>query len=173
MLKLTEEDRILQKTAIGFDVSVWEWVLPLLVGSHLVIAAPGGHKDPVYLSNIIQEQSISVLHFVPSLLSVFVDHLEEGRCSSLRQIVTSGEALSGSLQQQTFDVLPHTTLWNLYGPSEAAIDVSYYDCSSNDTGSAPPIGSPIWNTQLYILDPTLTPVPDGIAGELYLSLIHI
>ena len=103
------------------------------------------------------------------MLSVFVDHLEEGRCSSLRQIVTSGEALSGSLQQQTFDVLPHTTLWNLYGPTEAAIDVSYYDCSSNDTGSSPPIGSPIWNTQLYILDPTLTPVPDGIAGELYIG----
>ena len=85
------------------------------------------------------------------------------------QIVAAGEALSRSLQQQTFDVLPHTTLWNLYGPSEAAIDVSYYHCSSDDTGSSPPIGSPIWNTQLYILDPTLTPVPDGIAGELYIG----
>ena len=103
------------------------------------------------------------------MLAAVLEQSEWKNTSSLRQIVAAGEALSRSLQQQTFDVLPHTTLWNLYGPSEAAIDVSYYHCSSNDTGSTPPIGSPIWNTQLYILDPSLTPVPDGIAGELYIG----
>ena len=135
VLKLTEEDRILQKTAIGFDVSVWEWVLPLIEGSRLIIAAPGGHKDPVYLSRIIDEQSITVTNFIPSMLSVFVDHLEEGCCSSLSQIVAAGEGLSGTLQEETFNALPHTTLFNWYGPTEAAIYCLAWQCRPEDKAS--------------------------------------
>ena len=119
----------------------------------------------------VQEQSISVLHFVPSMLSVFVDHLEKGSCSSLCQIVAAGEGLSGTLQEETFNALPHTTLFNWYGPTEAAIYCSAWQCRPGDKDLTPPIGSPIWNTQLYILDPTLTPVPDGISGELYIGCL--
>ena len=169
ILQLTEEDRILHKTSLSFDGAVWEWILPLITGAQVVVAAPGGHKDPSYLAQMIEGYSVSSLELVPSMLAAVLEQSEWKDAHSLRQIVAAGEALSRSLQQQTFDVLPHTTLWNLYGPSEAAIDVSYYHCSSNDTGSSPPIGSPIWNTQLYILDQTLTPVPDGIAGELYIG----
>ena len=103
------------------------------------------------------------------MLSVFVDHLEKGCCSSLRQIVAAGEGLSGTLQEETFNALPHTTLFNWYGPTEAAIYCLAWQCRPEDKDVTPPIGSPIWNTQLYILDPTLTPVPDGIAGELYIG----
>ena len=165
VLKLTEEDRILQKTAIGFDVSVWEWVLPLIEGSRLIIAAPGGHKDPVYLSRIIDEQSITVINFVPSMLSVFLQEVEKDDLPSLKQIISIGEALTIENQEETFNVLPDTTLWNMYGPAEAAVYCTVWQCLPDDKGVTPPIGSPIWNTQLYILDPTLTPVPDGIAGE--------
>ena len=171
VLKLTEEDRILQKTAIGFDVSVWEWVLPLIEGSRLIIAAPGGHKDPVYLSRIIDEQSITVINFVPSMLSVFLQEVEKDDLPSLKQIISIGEALTIENQEETFNVLPHTTLWNMYGPAEAAVYCTVWQCRPEDKDLTPPIGSPIWNTQLYILDPTLTPVPDGIAGELYIGCL--
>ena len=155
VLKLTEEDHILQKTAIGFDVSVWEWVLPLLVGSRLIIAAPGGHKDPVYLSRIIDEQSITVINFVPSMLSVFLEELEAEDCRSLRQIVAAGEGLSGTLQEETTNALPHTTLFNGYGPTEAAIYCSAWQCRPEDKDRMPPIGSPIWNTPVSYTHLTL------------------
>ncbi|MCM0036503.1 MAG: amino acid adenylation domain-containing protein [Burkholderiaceae bacterium] len=172
-MQLTRQDRVLQKTAIGFDVAVWEWFLPLMTGAALVIARPDGQKDPAYLKGIIEQQRVTVLHFVPSMLAVFLESLEAGDCSAITQIVTSGEALSGAVQSQTFTRLPNTKLWNLYGPTEAAIDVSVWPCDPKDGVNTPPIGYPIWNIGLYILDDALEPLPHGLAGELYIAGIGL
>jgi len=171
ILRLSPNDRVLQKTGLGFDVAVWEWYLPLMTGASLVVSTPQGHKDPHYLKQVIEQFEVTVLHFVPSILSVFLSFLSPRDCSSLEQIVTSGEALSAELQNETFKQLPHTKLWNLYGPTEAAIDVSYWECEQSTT--MPPIGYPIWNTQLYILDSSLNLLPEGSAGELYIAGIGL
>lgn len=168
-LKLSGTDRVLQKTAIGFDVAVWEWFLPLMTGAQLVIARPEGHKDPAYLREVIKAQHISVIHFVSSMLDLFLEELSPGDCDSILQLVTSGEALSGTLQARALRSLPGVSLWDMYGPTEAAIHVSVWKCRPEDGKRAPPIGHPIWNTQLYVLDPTLEPVPQGIEGELYIA----
>ena len=169
ILKLNASDRILQKTGIGFDVAVWEWLLPLLTGSALVIARPGGQKEPEYIEQMIDTHKVSVMHFVPSMLAVFLQSISLTTCSSLKQVVMSGEALSATLQNQYLNRFPQATLWNLYGPTEAAIDVSFWKCLRNDETLAPPIGHPIWNTQLYILDAGLEPVTPGTVGELYIA----
>jgi acyl-coenzyme A synthetase/AMP-(fatty) acid ligase len=168
-LQLNASDRVLQKTAIGFDVAVWEWFLPLMTGAALVVARPDGQKDTEYLQSMIQSHRVTTMHFVPSMLAVFVEAMVPSRCASLRHIVTSGEALGGPLQAQTLSRLPGTALWNLYGPTEAAIDVSMWKCRAEDGVQTPPIGVPIWNTQLYILDDGLGLVPVGVVGELYIA----
>ena len=177
ILQLTEEDRILHKTSLSFDVSVWEIFHALSIGCQLVIAQPGRVNDSQYYRDIVNKHAVTVTQFVPSMLGMIVDDLEPGDWASIRHLIVGGEALNRSVQTQLQNALPHVHLWNMYGPTEASDDVTYWRCLPDDTGSSPPIGSPIWNTQLYILDPTLTPVPDGIAGELYiggaLSLIHI
>ena len=149
--------------------SVREWMHPLTVGACLVIAEPKGHRDAIYLARVIDEQSITLINFIPSMLPVFLNVINDNGCSSLTQIVSSGEALSASVQQQCFDFLPHTTLWNIYGQSENADDIIIWECRREDIPHTPAIGRPIPNVQGYILDPTLTPVPDGIAGELYIG----
>lgn len=168
-LRLVRNDRVLQKTAIGFDVAVWEWFLPLVTGATLVIARPEGQKDPAYLKAVIEQHQVSVLHFIPTMLAVFLETLDTHACATIKQIVTSGEALNGALQAQTFRQLPQTRLWNLYGPTEAAIDVSVWPCRPEDGSQTPPIGQPIWNTQLYILDNMLEPLAHGVVGELYIA----
>lgn len=173
ILGLKTTDRVLQKTGIGFDVAVWEWFLPLMTGAALVIARPEGQKDPGYLCDMIQRHHVSVMHFVPSMLAVFLEQLDQANCHSLRQIVASGEALSGSLAMQFFEYLPDTLLWNLYGPTEAAIHVAQWLCVAKDGLQTPPIGHPIWNTGLYVLDAALEPVPQGVAGELYIAGIGL
>jgi len=169
VLRLTGEDRVLQKTPWTFDVSVWEFLLPLLHGATLVIARPDGHKDPRYLSDLIAAQRITTLHFVPSMLAAFLDEAAHERFDSLRHIVTSGEALAGTVRNRCLTALPAATLWNLYGPTEASIDVTAWRCVPEPDEMAPSIGSPIWNTQLYVLDASLSPVPIGVAGELYIA----
>ncbi len=173
ILGLKATDRILQKTGIGFDVAVWEWFLPLMTGAALVIARPEGQKDPGYLCDMIQRHHVSVMHFVPSMLAVFLEQIDQADCHSLRQIVASGEALSGSLSTQFFEYLPDALLWNLYGPTEAAIHVAQWRCVAKDGLQTPPIGHPIWNTGLYVLDAALEPVPQGVAGELYIAGIGL
>jgi amino acid adenylation domain-containing protein len=169
VLNLGEHDLVLQKTALGFDVAVWEWFLPLVTGASLVIATPEGHKDPAYLIKTIQRYGITVIHFVASMLGMFIEEIESKACSSLKQIVTSGEALTGALQAQTFQQLPQIALWDLYGPTEAAIHVAQWRCRPEEGTQTPPIGYPIWNTQLFILDALLEPTPDGVVGELYIA----
>ncbi|HEV7446573.1 MAG TPA: amino acid adenylation domain-containing protein, partial [Steroidobacteraceae bacterium] len=177
--QLEEDDRVLQKTPFGFDVSVWEFFWPLVQGATLVIAPPGAHQDPRALATIIQEEQITTIHFVPSMLAAFLQEPLAASCRELRRVICSGEALPTPLQMQFHSVLPDVPLHNLYGPTEAAIDVSYWHCRNTaravphggtlpDTGTAP-IGRAIWNTQLYVLDAHLQLLPTAAAGELYIA----
>ena len=165
---LTPADRVLQKTPFSFDVSVWEFFWPLLTGAGLVVAEPGAHRDPLALRQVINQGEVSVLHFVPSMLQAFVASGELEHCPSLTQVMCSGEALPYELQQQ-FRQRHRAKLHNLYGPTEAAIDVSYWACDEENERHIVPIGRPIDNLRLYILDPWLEPVPQGVAGELYIG----
>jgi amino acid adenylation domain-containing protein len=170
--KLTPGDRVLQKTPYSFDVSVWEFFWPLMTGACLVMARPGGHKDPAYLVKTIAEQEITTIHFVPSMLNIFLESEGLERCRSLRQVFASGEALSCDLQQRFFERLT-AELHNLYGPTEAAVDVTYWACRPNGEQTSVPIGRPVANTQIYILDRHLQPVPQGIPGELHIGGIQL
>jgi amino acid adenylation domain-containing protein len=170
--QLTEADRILQKTPASFDVSVWEFFWPLLTGARLVLAKPGGHQDPAYLISLITEQRITVTHFVPSMLAIFLAEPRAQQCVSLRHVICSGEALSFNLQEQLFKLLP-AQLHNLYGPTEAAVDVTHWTCLRDDERNIVPIGRPVANTQIYILDKYLQPVPVGISGDLYIGGVQV
>ncbi|NHC37937.1 amino acid adenylation domain-containing protein [Scytonema millei VB511283] len=169
--QLTSQDRVLQKTPFSFDVSVWEFFWTLLTGACLVIAKPGGHRDRDYLVNIIAQEQITTVHFVPSMLQVFLDR-DLDRCDRLRRVFCSGEALSLGLQEKFFQHLD-CELHNLYGPTEAAIDVTFWQCQKNSHLRTVPIGRPIANTQIYILDPHLQPVPIGVPGELYIGGVGV
>ncbi len=147
---------------------MWELFWPLMQGAKLAIAAPGAHQEPARLSALVRQHHVTMVHFVPSMLQVFVDCTAGETLPSLRKVMCSGEALPIDLQRtflQGYDVQLH----NLYGPTEAAIDVSDWACRDEDGIDSVPIGRPIWNTQLYILDADLNPVPVGVAGELYIG----
>ncbi|MCT8285390.1 non-ribosomal peptide synthase/polyketide synthase [Xanthomonas translucens pv. translucens] len=171
-LQLQPEQRVLQKTPVGFDVSVWELFWPLRVGARLVLAEPGGHKDPSYLIDLIEQARIDAVHFVPSMLRAFLEALPDGACASLRRIVCSGEALPADLAREARERLPHARLYNLYGPTEAAVDVSVWQCTEADTHSVP-IGRPIANTQLHVLDAQRQRSPIGVAGELQIAGVQL
>jgi amino acid adenylation domain-containing protein/FkbH-like protein/non-ribosomal peptide synthase protein (TIGR01720 family) len=166
--QLNSTDRVLQKTPFSFDVSVWEFFWPLLTGARLVVAKPEGHKDSAYLVNLIAQQQITTLHFVPSMLRAFLEESELENCNCLRQVICSGEALPFELQERFFDRL-NAKLHNLYGPTEAAIDVTAWTCQRESKRALVPIGRPIANTQIYLLDAHLQPVPIGVPGELYIG----
>ncbi|WP_460862685.1 AMP-binding protein, partial [Rheinheimera gaetbuli] len=164
------DDRVLQKTPFSFDVSVWEFVWPLTVGAALVLAKPEGHKDPVYLARLIKEARISKLHFVPSMLNNMLALADLSDSVHLRQVFCSGEALPLAVVERFRSRYPDVELHNLYGPTEAAIDVSYWDCGQSLEGlSSIPIGRPIQNIQLYVLNKDLALVPQGVAGELHIG----
>ncbi|HEX8150236.1 MAG TPA: amino acid adenylation domain-containing protein [Pyrinomonadaceae bacterium] len=176
---LTPDDAVLQKTPFSFDVSVWEFFWPLLTGARLVVARPGGHQEPEYLADLIAAQKITTLHFVPSMLGLFLEGADAGRCATLKRIICSGEALGWELQQRCLSILPHAELHNLYGPTEAAVDVTAWRCRADGAATADagghvvPIGRPVANTRLYILDAHLRPVPAGVAGDLYLGGVQL
>lgn len=165
---LTTEDRVLQKTPSSFDVSVWEFFWPLREGAALVVAEPGGHKDPAHLARLIHEQAVTTCHFVPSMLQVFLAEADPAACAGLRRVFCSGEALTRETAHAFGRALPRVGLHNLYGPTEAAVDVSFHACAPHDSGPVP-IGQPVWNTRLYVLDAALRPCPPGVPGELYLA----
>jgi amino acid adenylation domain-containing protein len=165
---LGTDDRVLQKTPFSFDVSVWEFFWPLMVGALLVEARPGGHKDPSYLIKVIERERITTLHFVPSMLQAFVRSDGLDKCGSLKRVICSGEALSRELEKE-FHRRVGKELHNLYGPTEAAIDVSCWECRPEHEHMSVPIGRPIANTQLYILDRDLEAVLVGAGGELHIS----
>ncbi|MFC3396063.1 amino acid adenylation domain-containing protein [Brenneria rubrifaciens] len=168
---LTPDDRVLQKTPFSFDVSVWEFFWPLLYGARLVMARPDGHKDSGYLTQLIEDAGITTLHFVPSMLQQFVQWADSP-CDSLKRVICSGEALPSDLQQRFFARF-NAELHNLYGPTEAAIDVTYWACRRDDTRSFVPIGRPIANTRIYILDTQGQPVPLGVAGEIHIGGVGV
>jgi amino acid adenylation domain-containing protein/non-ribosomal peptide synthase protein (TIGR01720 family) len=161
-------DTVLQKTPFSFDVSVWEFFWPLMTGARLAMAAPGDHRDPAKLIRLIQRHQVTALHFVPSMLQVFLQDENLERCTDLQYILCSGEALPVDTQQQVFAKLPNAALFNLYGPTEAAIDVTHWTCRDEQRDSVP-IGRPIANLTTHILDAQLQPVPVGVIGELYLG----
>ncbi|MFP2934401.1 non-ribosomal peptide synthetase, partial [Pyxidicoccus sp. 3LG] len=166
---LDASDSVLQKTPYTFDVSVWEFFWPLLTGARLVMAQPGGHRDPTYLTGIIERERITTLHFVPSMLRPFLEEpgLAES-CASLRRVFCSGEALPPELRDRFFSCVG-AELHNLYGPTEAAVDVTSWACVREDRRPLVPIGRPIANAQMYVLDARLRPVPPGVPGELYIG----
>ena len=164
--RLTPDDRVLQKTPAGFDVSVWEFLWPLLNGATLVVARPDGHRDPGYLARLIAEERVTTVHFVPSMLRTFLDEPASAACTSLTRVICSGEALPAELAARCLATLEGARLHNLYGPTEASVDVTAWRCDGGDTV---PIGRPVWNTRAYVLDSALQPVPVGVTGELYLG----
>jgi amino acid adenylation domain-containing protein len=164
--RLEPGDKVLHKTPVFFDVSVWEMFWPLSVGATLVIARPGGHRDADYLVRAVQDYGVTVAHFVPSMLYAFLEHPHVTRCTSLTRVYCSGEALTTALQERFFDRLGGR-LCNLYGPTEAAIEVSHWSCVPGS--AAVPIGHPIDNARLYVLDERQRPVPDGEPGELVIA----
>lgn len=170
---LRTDDRVLQKTPFGFDVSVWEFFLPLLSGAVLVIARPGGHQEPDYLVDLIGSAGITMLHFVPSMLPAFLEHAHVDACRTVRRILCSGEALPFPMQQQVMQHLPGVELHNLYGPTEAAIDVTAWRCEAGRYDGFVPIGAPIANVRIYILDAQREPVPVGAPGELYIAGVGV
>ncbi|GAA1227046.1 hypothetical protein GCM10009665_16950 [Kitasatospora nipponensis] len=178
---LTERCRVLQKTPATFDVSVWEFFGPLAVGATLVLARPGGHRDPGYLRRVLAEQRVDTVHFVPSMLRAFLAELREERVRTagpgqpvsslpeLRRIVCSGEALGPELVSAVGELLG-CEVHNLYGPTEASVDVTAARCVP---GEPVTIGRPVANTRTYVLDPDGEPVPPGTAGELCLAGVQL
>jgi amino acid adenylation domain-containing protein len=168
--RLGAADVVLQKTPASFDVSVWEFFWPLMAGARMALAAPGGHKDGAYLARLIADQQVTVLHFVPAMLQLFLDEPGLEKCGSLRTVICSGEALPAESVER-FQNRLKAGLHNLYGPTEAAVDVTYWECDPAavaETRSVP-IGRPIANTGIYLLDESLRPVPIAAPGELHIG----
>jgi amino acid adenylation domain-containing protein/FkbM family methyltransferase len=170
---LTPDDRLLQKTVFNFDASVWEFFVPLMSGATLVMARPGGHQDSAYLVQTIAEQRITTLQVVPSMLEVLLDEAGFAECESLRRVFCGGEALTLRAQERFYQTLGSARLHNLYGPTEVSIDASYSDCERGQdygvTQGVVPIGRPLANVQVYLLDEYLNPVPWGVTGELHVG----
>ncbi|MEA3013360.1 MAG: hypothetical protein QOD42_1905 [Sphingomonadales bacterium] len=164
-------DRVLQKTPISFDVSVWELFWPLMTGATLVFARPGGHRDGAYLARMMAEQKISHVHFVPSMLREFLDGLGDEAFPCLKRVFCSGEALPRGVEDRFHRRTAE--LHNLYGPTEAAIDVTAWHCRAADRRQTVPIGRPVANTAIHILDSAMNPVPIGAFGELYIGGVQV
>ncbi|MEN5060654.1 amino acid adenylation domain-containing protein [Luteimonas sp. TWI1416] len=169
--RIDASDRILQKTPATFDVSVWEFFLPLIAGAVLDVAPPDAHRDPVALARLIRERGITTLHFVPSMLAAFLA-APEADGLAVRRVFCSGEALDAELRDR-FHRCVRAELHNLYGPTEAAVDVSFWPASPDDTSRPVPIGFPVWNTQLDVLDARMRPLPPGVVGDLYLGGVQL
>lgn len=172
-MPLDSSDRVLQKTPYTFDVSVWEFFWTLATGAGLVIAKPEGHKDPYYLWSVINDYGVTTLHFVPPMLQIFLKSIPDAKAVNLRQVICSGETLPAELQNLFFQILPDVALFNLYGPTEAAIDVTYWKAEAHHVDSDVPIGYPIANTRIYLLDAWGQPVPTGVVGEIVIGGINV
>ncbi len=170
--RLDGGDAVLQKTPISFDVSVWELFWPLTTGARLVLATPGGQRDPDYLTDLIARESVTVCHFVPPMLDAFLGARRAAACPSLRLVVCSGEALPADLARR-FHAASDAALENLYGPTEASVDVTRWSCRRGWEEPTVPLGTPIANTRAYVLDDHLLPAPTGVPGELYLGGVQV
>jgi amino acid adenylation domain-containing protein len=171
--RLTSADVVLQKTPYSFDVSVWEFFWPLMFGATLEIARPGGHLDPFYVGDLVRERGVTVLHFVPTVLRLFCGTLAPDWASGLRLMFCSGEHLPLDLMREVLTRWPTLGLHNLYGPTECAVDVTFWDCRANQSAEKVLIGRPVANTRVYVLDDQLEPVAPGDVGELFLAGIQV
>ncbi|HEX7180736.1 MAG TPA: amino acid adenylation domain-containing protein [Thermoanaerobaculia bacterium] len=170
--RLTAADTVLQKTPFSFDVSVWEFFWPLLAGARIVLAKPGGHRDASYMADLIAAEGVTVLHFVPSMLQAFLEEPDLDRCRSLRLVVASGEALLPELERRFAERLSGARLENLYGPTEASVDVTSWTCGQPGRRSVP-IGRPIANTRIHLVDRGFRPSPIGVPGELLIGGVNV
>jgi amino acid adenylation domain-containing protein len=166
---LGHTDSVLQKTPFSFDASVWEFYAPLMAGARLVMARPAGHQDTNYLAEAVALHRITTLQLVPSVLRALLEVLVPEKCPSLRRLFCGGEALPVELVNLFRTKFPAVGLCNLYGPTETTIDATFWICPAEGPAGKVPIGRPVANTQAYILDAALQPVPCGVAGELYIG----
>ena len=165
--------RVLHKTPFGFDVSVWELFWPLVQGGVLVVAAPGGHRDPGYVAGLIRDERVGTAHFVPPMLEAFLAVPQAAGCAWLERVVCSGEALGAAAADRFAAVFGQDTgLFNLYGPTEASVEVTGCQVRAGDSGAVP-IGRPVANTRAFVLDDRLGPVPPGVAGDLYIAGVQL
>ena len=172
---LAPNETLIQKTSYAFDVSAWELFWPFMRGGALLLPEPGAEKDPRRLAELIQAHGIRTIHFVPSMLSLFLDYLVSSakKLPSLERVIVSGEALTPALNRRFYAIFEgtHTRLFNLYGPTECTVDVLYYDCAPGDAEI--PIGRPVWNTGAYILDQNGMLLPPGETGELCITGVQL
>ena len=174
LLGLTQDSVLVQKTPYTFDVSVWELLMLTVTGSKLVIARPDGHKEPEYLQQLIAERNIHLIHFVPSMLRIFLDTVSPEKCKNLQQIICSGEALSSQIVEKCKSLLPWVKIFNFYGPTEAAIDVTAIDLTDIDSKTSEvSIGMPVANTQIYIVNSQDQLQPVGVQGELLIGGVQV
>lgn len=171
--RLTTDDKVVQKTPYTFDVSLWELFLPLMCGSQLIMAKPGGHKETGYLIDLVNQHHVTHIHFVPSMLYLFLQEADQQKCPTIKRVLASGEAVAKDLEQRFDKAFPDVELWNLYGPTEAAIHVTYWLCAQGDQSSSVPIGHPLTNTRLYVVDENLKLQPPGVPGELLLAGVQV
>jgi amino acid adenylation domain-containing protein len=169
---LQADDRVLQKAPTTFDVSVWEIFFPLVTGAAVVLAEPGGHRDPAYLADLIQDARVTVAQFVPAMLAAFLDVPGVGAANPLRQVISGGQELTPALALRFAETLP-AELDNGYGPTECTITATHWRYPRGEQPPSIPIGRTVWNTRGYVLDQRLAPVAIGVAGELYLAGDHL
>ncbi|MEO7361068.1 MAG: amino acid adenylation domain-containing protein [Gemmatimonadaceae bacterium] len=171
---LTSSDVVLQKTPYSFDVSVWEFFWPLITGARIAVATPGGHRDPSYLAAAVEEFGVTVMHFVPSMLRAFLTGAPpSAHLTSLRHLMASGEALPADVVPDFRRLFSNARLHNLYGPTECAVDVTHWTVPIEGEVATIPIGRPIANTRMYVLDDFGAPTPIGVAGELHIGGVQV
>ncbi|MEI8258636.1 MAG: AMP-binding protein, partial [Deltaproteobacteria bacterium] len=166
-------DAVLQKTPLGFDASVWEFWSPLCAGAHLVMAAPGAHRDVLQLVRAVQKHDITTLQIVPSMLRALLDDPGFSTCVTLKRVFCGGEALSGAARDEFRRRFEGRELVNLYGPTEATIDTLFHAVPRSETGAAVPVGRPVANVRAEVMDARMQPVPVGVSGELYLGGVQL
>ena len=176
---LADDGVILQKTPYTFDVSVWELFWWGMLGGSLAASKPNEHFLPAKILDEVQRNKVTHLHFVPSVFDIFITYLENNKSEckkfdSVKRVFLSGEALSASLIARFYDLFDYkkVTLHNLYGPTECAVDVTYYDCSPSDCDPVP-IGKPIYNTQMHVVDKNNNLLPIGVKGELCIAGVNV
>ena len=162
-------DRILQKTSFAFDVSIWEIFWTFLNGARIVLASPGGQRDPRYMIDLIDREGVTMADFVPSILQLFLEHIRDGKCGSIRHVLCGGEELPSSVLRRAWMKLPGACFYNFYGPTETTVDATYYVCNPGNKEERVPIGKPISNTKIYILDDGRRLAPVGVSGEVYIA----
>jgi amino acid adenylation domain-containing protein len=170
--RLTRCDRVLHKTSIGFDVSLWELFWPLRTGARLVLARPGEHRDPDALGETMRAGGVTVAHFVPAMLAAYLASGQLDAVGSLRTVICSGEALPPGLREE-FLARSGADLHNLYGPTEASVDVTHHTCSRDEGSPTVPIGRPIDGVEVEVLDERLGAVVPGAEGEICISGIAL